>query len=229
MTIEQYEQAKEEYIRAIRTSGKSAVTAYNYYTRLADFGEYLRKNAGNKNEITPLDVIKYADRIAERGVKTNTVRAYLVTLKVFFDFCVRMGLTDKNLVTVEDIPEQKPIDNLTNILPREDIEKILAYTDKPKGSVQKNVNRNRAILVLLILTGLRNTELRKLTPADLNFEDGTIEVKKGKGGKKRTVAFPKQAREAVRTYLNTEFPKNRNENDILFGSHSLGRGWSYQE
>ncbi len=60
-------------------------------------------------------------------------------------------------------------------------------------------------MVLLLQAGLRSDEVRSLTPADLDFENGAITVRHGKGDKRRTVPFPATARAAMQDYLNSGY------------------------
>ena len=65
--------------------------------------------------------------------------------------------------------------------------------DRPAGVHKGNFLRNRAIILTLVGCGLRNTELRMLTHADLRFgdeESSQITVHSGKGDKFRIVPFP---------------------------------------
>ena len=84
---------------------------------------------------------------------------------------------------------------------------------------RKTIDRNRAIIVLLVQTGLRNSELRALTLSDLDFNGGTLTVRHGKGDKARTVPFPQKSREAVRRYLESGTrPKSVKKTALLFGT-----------
>ena len=60
--------------------------------------------------------------------------------------------------------------------------------------------RDRAMLLLLVATGLRASELLRLTAADVDLERGVLRVR-GKGGKLRLVAPGEAAMAALRDYL----------------------------
>lgn len=61
--------------------------------------------------------------------------------------------------------------------------------------------RDKAILLTLLDTGIRAKELSDLQIDDLNPVMGALVVRKGKGGKGRTVFIGQKTRRAVRAYL----------------------------
>jgi len=63
--------------------------------------------------------------------------------------------------------------------------------------------RDRTILEVLYATGIRNEELRNLTTADVNLEEGCWRVNHGKGAKDRVTPFgPDGPAAFLETYLN---------------------------
>jgi site-specific recombinase XerC len=77
--------------------------------------------------------------------------------------------------------------------------------------------RDRAIIVLLLNTGLRISELCALELGDVILTDrkGEVRVRSGKGEKARTVPLNKPARGALRTWLDVRGEAN---SDNLFTS-----------
>jgi len=61
--------------------------------------------------------------------------------------------------------------------------------------------RNRAMIVLLWRSGLRCAELLNLTPRDIDYERGTVNVVAGKGDKDRLVVIDFAACEVVKQWL----------------------------
>jgi len=62
-------------------------------------------------------------------------------------------------------------------------------------------DRDRAVFVVLLDTGLRAQELCDVNLEDVDMNTGGITVRYGKGGKTRTVFIGKKTRKALRTYL----------------------------
>ena len=61
--------------------------------------------------------------------------------------------------------------------------------------------RNRAILLFLLDTGLRARELLSTQLDDINLITGNVLLRRGKGGKPRTVFIGKETKKALRAYL----------------------------
>lgn len=66
-----------------------------------------------------------------------------------------------------------------------------------------NAPRDKAILMTLLDTGVRSFELCAFDIGDLNFADGSLLVRSGKGGKRRMVYLGQTSRRSIRRYLKT--------------------------
>ena len=71
--------------------------------------------------------------------------------------------------------------------------------------------RDKAMMLLLLDTGLRAMELLSINLEDMDVDTGTILVRNGKGGKPRMVYFQPLTRRSLRRYL-----KIHNGNQALF-------------
>lgn len=213
MTTAEFEQARTAYLDGLGSLGRSLKTYALYELVLRKFGQYL--SDGESTIITPLTIDGYRRKLSETNISTNTCRHYLVILHSFFNWCVKKNLCAKNFVDKDDMPKIKEIDY--DLLTLEEITKLLEEPKRKK--MTPTACRNRAIVVLLIQTGLRNSDLRNLTIHDLDFQNNTITVRHGKGDKKRIVAFPQKSREAIREYLNSGFrPDYAKADDVVFGT-----------
>lgn len=63
--------------------------------------------------------------------------------------------------------------------------------------------RDKALLLTLLDTGARASEVINMNISDLDWSSGAIIIRKGKGGKYRTVYLGQKARRAVRAYLRS--------------------------
>lgn len=78
----------------------------------------------------------------------------------------------------------------------------------------KHADRNRAIILMLLDTGIRATELCELTIGDVDIENGRVHVIHGKGDKERFLPFSNRTGQALWRYLTRrEKPK---QDDPLF-------------
>lgn len=212
MNRTEYRTAVAQYIAGLPSLNKSTATVSKYQYVLKLFGDYLDR-IEHKDEIKPINIINWRTEIASTGIKPNSVKHYMVVLNTFFAWSVRVKLCNDNPSQFHEKPKQKDI--AYHILTLDEIQTIL-YA-KPARMAGKNYIRNRAVITLLILTGLRNSELRLLRIGDLDFENGIITVTRGKGDKTREIAFPELARKRVAEWLNSQ-EKNASQlgNELVF-------------
>ncbi|MCP5008446.1 MAG: tyrosine-type recombinase/integrase [Aestuariibacter sp.] len=83
------------------------------------------------------------------------------------------------------------------------------------GAETSQALRDRAIVAMLLNTGLHVLELVELTLVDLNITEqkGSVYVRDGKGGKARTVPLNATARNALAVYLDV---RAEGQGDHLF-------------
>ena len=62
------------------------------------------------------------------------------------------------------------------------------------------------MVLLMLLAGLRKSEVLKLTLEDIDFGQHTLTVKEGKGGHRRVVAISDTGLQELINYLNKERP-----------------------
>lgn len=214
MNKKQFDECAAEYLAALPSGKKSEHTVKHYTTVLRNFGNFL---GADDEEITPMLVVRWRVMLAGAGISNNTVRDYMVRLHTFFEWAVRMGVEQNNPVDEQEIPSQQEI--RYDLLTADEIKRLLTCKQRGKGTHEKLYCRNRAIVVLLLQSGMRNSELRYLALEDLDWNGCTITVKHGKGDKSREVPFPVLAREAVKDYLNSGIrPADAKPSDLLFGT-----------
>lgn len=209
----EYRDAVRNYEDALPSAGKSAKTIKSYSIILRKFGEYISGREGEA-EITSADIIRWRASLFSEHVSNNSIKQYLSVLHGFFNWCMRMHYIDKNPVDAKEIPGASDIDY--NLLNMDEINELLWSNKKSKTP---HTIRNRAIVVLLLQTGIRNSELRSLRVSDLDFENSRITVQHGKGDKRRTTCFPALSQEAVKNYLSCGIrPASCKDADYLFGT-----------
>jgi site-specific recombinase XerD len=97
------------------------------------------------------------------------------------------------------IPRPKAPITPTPVLTAEQLKDLLD-TCKGRGWLD---HRDRALILLLIETGIRRTECISLNVDDLDLRNGTAAIRRGKGGKSRQVFFGSDTAQAVHKYLKT--------------------------
>ncbi len=147
---------------------------------------------------TPADVRRFvASRLP--GRQPATVARTISSVRTFFSFLEVQGIVGSNPAAGVQGPRRAS--RLPEFLP---VDEALAFLDALPRSGEEG-KRDAAVLELLYSSGLRVSELVRLTRGDLSFEQGTVRVR-GKGGKERIVPVGEAARRAVREYLGEADP-----------------------
>ena len=185
------------YLLRCQVKGKSPNTITAYRETLTLF-EGIAREEGFPEEVravTPTHIYAYLGRIGSNGVSLDTRHRRHREVRFLFSWLKRMGYI-----------EESPFAQIKNIrLPQkivqpytaEEIEKLLACCYSRFWWAP----RNRAMILMLLDTGVRRTELVNLDLADLDLEGQRLRVLHGKGNKQRVVRFGTKAKEAVEDYL----------------------------
>jgi integrase/recombinase XerD len=96
-----------------------------------------------------------------------------------------------------------------HILSREEVEQVMALTLRAddQGRVDLKGVRDRAILETLYSSGIRRGELVNLKLYDVDFKNGTLIVREGKGKKDRYVPLGARAIHWIRRYVEDVRPE----------------------
>jgi integrase/recombinase XerD len=137
---------------------------------------------------------------ATRRAAPASVARMLVAVRSFFRFLVREGMLDHDPTAKVGSPT-KP-QRLPKAIPEEDVKKLL---DSTKSDLIGT--RDRAMLELLYAAGVRISELVGIDVDDVDLDEGTALVRRGKGSKARVVPIGRPARTALSAYLARARPE----------------------
>jgi len=192
--------------------GKSQKTLENYRHYLTRFLKFTKNISVAK--ITPKTIRTYRLHLLTirnsdgEVISTKTQNYHLIALRSLLKFLQKNNISTLSPVQIELIkqPHQLP-----NFLEKDEIEQLLSLTANPKNL---NELRDLAILHLLFSTGLRVSELAKLSKDDISYRRQEISIT-GKGGKSRVVFL---SNDAV-TYLENYLSARQDIDPSLFVSH----------
>ena len=172
-------------------NSNSSIESYKY--DLKDFIKYIDLKIDCKDlkrlEIAELQELinNYMRSLKDRGLKPKTINRKVISVNKFMKYldleCRAKGLrVQKKLF-------------LNNTLSNSDINKMLRVCEN---------SRDRAIIITLYGSGLRVSELLKITVKDINKKTILIQ---GKRGKYREIILPIKVRKALKEYLEVR-PKS---------------------
>jgi integrase/recombinase XerD len=158
-------------------------------------------------------LLEYIVHRVQHGAHARSVARLLSSLRRFYQFHVREGRIKVDPTERIDaprlgrgLPDSLTEDDVNALLQAPDTEQVLGL-------------RDRTMLELLYATGLRVSELVKLSVAQINRQQGVLRVT-GKGNKERLVPLGDEALDWLERYLDTArktLLKGR-DSDALFPS-----------
>ena len=189
--------------------------AYQYdLRRFCDFLTAERKRTPNIDEIGAPEIRSYLQKLQmKRHYKATTLSRVIASIRVFFEYCVRLGHLKASPAAHFHNPKKPK--TLPVFLIESELKKLL---EAPDQSDWKGV-RDFALIVTFSFTGLRLQELVSLNVDDLDFERRSLRVF-GKGAKERIVPMNERVCEALQSYLAVRI---FTETDALFLNYRLRR------
>ena len=144
----------------------------------------------------PAHVYLFMGWVRDRGVSAGTQHRRQREVKAFFSWCRRMDYVEENpFMRVPMVRrEQKVVQPFT----KDDLTTLLAACN-PKTYVG---SRMRAMILFLLDTGVRSSELVSINLDDVLLDQHRVRVLQGKGRKQRWTAVSDVALEALRGYLD---------------------------
>lgn len=195
----------EEHLKKLVLIGKRSIqTEKTYKNFVARFKEFLQQNyptlkANELNEIILNEALTYCNKNKNK-YSVRTLNKYNAIIRSVLKFAFNMEFTNKD-------SRNKFILEKTSLIPRyikhKDIKRVLDITE----SLYKP-NRCRALIVFLLLTGCRVSEVSNIKVKDFDIENNLIYIQDGKGHKDRIIPMYEELKEEILLYLNKSgFPK----------------------
>lgn len=163
-----------------------------------------RHHAGKPlSAMTGKHVLALVGHMMSHSAKDNTRAGIGSNVRRFLRFLYWADLNGGNLAHLVPRTPSYRLAHLPRQLAWESVRMAIDAIDAttPAGS------RNRAILLLLATTGIRNKELRSLVLEDIRWRDAEIRIRYTKGRRDRVVPLMQEAGEALAHYVRYARPK----------------------
>jgi len=170
----------------------SPLTVKMYREAVMPFVKFLSKYAQSLDEVQPAHIRQWILFKKRQGVKPQTLNNAYRLPKMFWQWCIKEGLTEND--PFKNVERPKPERKVKPALTPEQVNAILKACE---GSSWQS-KRNRAFVLTLLDTGMRLRECLSLKVEDAQKEQLLI---RGKGGKQRLVFISPETRLAIKRYL----------------------------
>jgi integrase/recombinase XerC len=170
------------FLDSLETEQKySESTRLAYANDLRVFLRYLNATLAQTPTVTDLNnprVTAFIESERRQGRRRNTLVRRLATLKYFSEYLVQEGLLSPKSFSVKDDNIQQVISDVPVSIPQQCLnqEQIQALLTLMESSSRPRALRDRAILMLLLETGLSVRDLTDLDLTDLDLRAGRFHV-----------------------------------------------------
>jgi len=187
----------EAYLRHLTHGNRRPRTLYSRFGAIILFLGLIRESGRISLEaITRRDVEAFIEREQDRGIKITTIRTRLVSVQAFLRYLLEEGIVSAELFSRRirlQLPERLP-----RAMDPDDLRKLL--------SVIEDI-RDRAMILVLLRTGLRIGELLNTKMADVHLQERRIEIYEGEKNRLgRVVYLSDDAVLALRRWLKKRNP-----------------------
>jgi len=203
----------QKYLSYLRyEKNYSSLTEISYSKDLSQFEDFLNQHM----ESIPLadvdsDIVRlWIAHLIENGITPRSVNRKLSSLKSFYRFLIKTGEIKANpLKRITGPKADKPIPSFVS---DQDMESLL---DKEVPEDDFETYRDRTILELLYMTGMRRAELINIKDVDVDLSADVIRVT-GKRNKQRLIPFSPETKKVILSYIEQRNKHTENHSGHFF-------------
>jgi integrase/recombinase XerD len=204
----------EVYLCQMTRSNRRPRTMYSRWGTLLIFLGMLKANGKTRlEEVTRRDVEAFIEHEQDRGIKITTIRMRLTGVQSFLRHLVEEGIVSRD-VFGKRIRLQLP-ERLPRAMDPDDLQKLLCVIE---GS------RDRAMILVLLRTGMRIGELLNTKVTDVRIKERRIEIYEAQKNRLGRVVYLSEDAIIV---LKTWFGERNAWEDYLFYSQGSAETMSY--
>jgi len=196
------------YLLQMHRRGFKLLTIHQSLTTLSRFLAFLNTNGQRRIRGTRRsDLEAFVEHEQDRGLKLSTVRTAVARIYAFVSFLVEEEFIGPD-VLMRKVRLRVP-EHLPRAMDPDDVDRLLLVIDEL---------RDRAMVLVLLRTGMRIGELLNTRLSDVNMRQRTITIFEGtKNRRGRVVYFSDDARDALKVWLRERDTRG----ELVF--HSPGR------
>ena len=194
------------YYIDLEMSDLSEVTVRDYISGISSFLSYLdeAKITPKFENVSETVVAQYLRHLHNKGNSNATIVKEAKWLKYFFAYCVQKGVIASNPVEKRMFP--KVIHITPECLTEDEIRAILEATDRATGSHR---TRDKVLILLLLYTCLRPSEVVYLNWDDIDFEKNAIRIIHRKTTGIKVIPMNDELKKALLAHREASLPEGQ--------------------
>jgi site-specific recombinase XerD len=198
MTDHSVQDIRETFQEHLAAQGKHQNTIRSYANDLKQFMQWSRNSFGDAfalAELTRSDIQDYRTFLLTRNSSPASVNRKITALRQFFEYCVGEAIMKENPAAEISGISAEP--RAPAVLPRKDALLLARTAERNPGPLEA------AVILLLLHSGLRSSELCGMTVGDVHLtpREGRVFIKGQRGKTTRFVYLSTRAQNALRQYM----------------------------
>jgi len=177
--------------------------------------DFLKRFFYNHRSLSDITIAEIDEAIAQKGRDDGysrlSIKVYASGIRSFFRHAEGRGWCTRGLANLIESPRVYQYESLPLGPSWDDVQKLIATTeaDGPRG------RRDRAMLLLFAVYGLRSGEVRTLKLEDLDWEKNLIWVPRTKGRRRQCYPLVETVGEAILQYLEDGRPRSTRYREVF--------------
>ena len=182
------ERILKRYVACLRVGGKSEGTVKQYVSTCMRLSDLIGRPF---SEMTATDIWYYLGELKAKGNQNRSIENQRANLSAFFQW-----------MTVEELIEKNPCLKVKPIKVEDKIRLPFTSVQLDTLRIHCKDSRQRALLEVLVSSGVRCAELCSLKRSDVDLQSKTVLVRCGKGGRGRKTFISDLATAHLARYLS---------------------------
>jgi integrase/recombinase XerD len=189
----------KKFKRFLKKDGKSPKTIESYVGDIEGFEMYLKTMGVEfRGELRRFHITSFRNHLIEDSYQTATINKKINSLRCFNQYLIKNGLAEETVVDLRKDRMKVAFgsEKQVEVFSEKQVEMMLFYIQNH----EKVSTRDRMIILLLMYTGVRVSELCDIKIKNIDFLTGQLKII-GKGGKYREVPLKSEVVEVIKEYL----------------------------
>jgi integrase/recombinase XerD len=185
----------EEFFTYLLTEKRVSRNTFSAYkTDILQLVHFLENRQVSLTDTSIKHLKEFLQTLKNENISATSMSRKISSIKQFYSFAEQRWQMQNY---GEQLTFPKVEKKLPHYLSEQEIEQLLAASQQDSSPVGV---RNKVMLYLLYVTGLRISELTQLITSSILWDSGFLHVE-GKGGKQRMVPLPEPMRVLLKEYL----------------------------
>ncbi len=203
------------YMKLVKNLSGNTISAYRI-----DINEFFSGIGKGENDITTRDITRYVCELSKNGIAPASVCRKVSAIRAYYKWAKKEGI-----VTIDNPTDDVDLPQIPHKEPK-------ALTDEQVNDMlnaiegnEFNAPRDRLIISLMVVCGMRKSELLNITLSDVDTKEMSIRIRHGKGDKERYCYYNDAVQELLVDYLDNIRGRSKyaKDSEYLFISQCSGR------